>query len=91
MYSTKNYKIVIIRLKLSVRNTRVQLMRRNIYILMRVNRKLSTLELEKMYEKQLGELIHIFTVKWLKQAWPNEHSGCAKSITSIIKSSSSNH
>lgn len=57
MYSTKNYKIVIIRLKLSVRNTRVQLMRRNIYILMRVNRKLSTLELEKMYEKQLGELI----------------------------------
>lgn len=57
MYSTKNYKIVIIRLKLSVRNTRVQLMRRNIYILMRVNRKLSTLELEKMYEKKLGELI----------------------------------
>lgn len=57
MYSTKNYKIVIIRLKLSVRNTRVQLMRRNIYILTRVNRKLSTLELEKMYEKKLGELI----------------------------------
>lgn len=57
MYSTKNYKIVIIRLKLSVRNTRVQLMRRNIYILLRVNRKLSTLELEKMYEKKLGELI----------------------------------
>lgn len=67
-------------------------MRRNIiYILVRVNTKLSTLELEKMYEKQLGELIHIFTVKWLKQAWPYEYSGCAKSITSIIKSSSSNH
>ena len=32
-------------------------MRRNIYILMRVNKKLSTLELEKMYEKKLGELI----------------------------------